>query len=117
MMVITTSNSMSVKPAASRLPVMIRNPVQSLALRHRVHIENVVAGLRIRRWALVTAQSPSIRRRNRGVWKKRITRHAPQKINHRFLFALLILDAFDKHLQVRRISRITQFEADTPAVG
>src|SRR5258708_15780244 len=117
MMVMTTSNSISVKPAAFRLPLMIHNPVQSLALRHRVHIENVVSGLRIRRWALITAQSPRIRRRNRGVRKKRVARHAPQKINHRFLFALLILDAVDQHLQVRRVSRITQFEADAAAVG
>src|ERR1700722_2016948 len=108
MMVMTTSNSIRVKPAARGLPLMVRNSVQSLALRQRVHIEDVVAGLRIRRWTLVRAQSPGIRRCDRAVGEERITRHASQKINHDLFFALNVLDPVNQRLEVRRVARVAQ---------
>src|SRR6267142_587084 len=92
MMVMTTSNSISVKPWALRLPVMIGDPVQALALRQRVHVEDIIAGLRIGRRTLGAAQTPGIGRRGGRVGKERIPRHTPQKIHHHFLFALSVLD-------------------------
>src|ERR1700736_2984267 len=117
MMLMTTSNSISVNPARFRLPIMIIDSVQSLALRQRVHIENVVAGLRVRGRALVAAQSPCVRSRNRRVREEWISGDPPQKVHHHFFFALYILDAVDEKLQVRRVSRSTQFETDVTRIG
>src|ERR1700730_9151087 len=106
MMLMTTSNSIKVKPRRRRklawLPLTIRYPVQSLALRQGVHIEHIVPRLRIRWRTLVTAQSPRIRRRHGGIGKHRIARHAPQEIHHDLFFALNVLDAVDKDLKVGR---------------
>src|SRR5882724_838801 len=70
MIAITISSSISVKPTRRRLealPVMVRNPVQPLARRQRVHVKDVVARLRIIGRALVTAQPPSLLRGDRPV--------------------------------------------------
>src|ERR1700676_2663061 len=99
MMVMTTSNSISVNPRPRRtwvgLPVTIRYPVQSLALRQGIHIEHILSRLRIRRWALVTAQSPGIGSRHGGIGKHRIARHPPQEKHLDLFFALDVLDALD----------------------
>src|SRR5450631_4848353 len=120
MMVMTTSNSISVNPRPRRtlagLPITIRYPVQSLALRQGIHIEHIVPRLRIRRWALVTAQSPRIGSRHSGIGKHRIARHPPQEKHLDLLFALNVLDAVDQDLQVRRESRVVQFPFDVTRV-
>src|SRR5260221_2860200 len=99
MMVMTTSNSISVKPAALRLPVMIGDPVQALALRQRVHVEDIIAGLRIGRRTLRAAQAPGIGRRGRGARGERIPRHPPQEIHHHLLFALDVLEPVTPPMQ------------------
>src|SRR5258706_9664506 len=104
MMVMTTSSSISVKPAALRLPVMIANSFQALALGEGVHVENIIAGLRIGGRTLGAALTPGIGGPGRGVGKERIARHTPQKIHHHFLFTLSILDPVDQQLQIRRIA-------------
>src|ERR1700676_4016672 len=120
MMVMTTSNSISVNPRPRRtlagLPVTVRYPVQSLAMRQGIHIVHVVPRLRIRRWALVTAQSPRIGSRHRGIGKHRIARHPPQEEHLDLFFALNVLDAGDQHLQVRREARVAQFHFDVTRV-
>src|SRR3984893_10858808 len=106
MMVMTTSNSISVNPAALRSPIMVRHSIDPLALCHGVDVENVIAGLRIGRRTLGSAQSPRFRRRYRRVGEQRIARYTPQEIHHHFFFALRILDPVDEQLQVRRVARI-----------
>src|ERR1700722_6540951 len=93
MMVMTTSSSISVNPAALGLPVMIGDSIQTLALRQGIHVEDVIAGLRIGGRTLGAAQTPGIGGRGRGVGKERIPWHTPQKIHHHFLFALNVLDS------------------------
>src|ERR1700676_511641 len=91
MMVMTTSNSISVNPRPRRtwggLPVTIRYPVQSLALRQGIHIEHIVPRLRIRRWALETAQPPRIASRHGRIGKHWIARPPPQEENLDHFFA------------------------------
>src|SRR5258708_39063242 len=79
MMVMTTSSSISVKPAALRLPVMIGDSVQALALRQGVHVENIIAGLRIGGRTLGAAQTPGIGGRGRGGGGGKERRGAPPK--------------------------------------
>src|ERR1700675_118748 len=116
MMVMTTSSSIRGNPRPRRpwagLPITIRYPVQSLALRQGVHIEHIVPRLGIRRWALVTAQSPRIGSRHAGIGKHRIARHPPQEEHLDLFFALNVLDAVDQDLQVRREARVAQFPFD-----
>src|ERR1700676_4414732 len=82
MMLMTTSSSIRVNPRRrgnlAGLPLTIRDPVQSLSLRQGIHIEHIVARLRIGWRTLVAAQSPGIRRGRGGIGKHRIARHAPQ---------------------------------------
>src|SRR5260221_8999764 len=113
MMLMTTSNSIKVNPRRRRnlagLPLTIRYPVQSLALRQGIHVEHIVPRLRIRWRTPVAAQSPRIRRRHGGIGEHRIARHVPQEIHHDLLFALNVLDAVDENLKVRRATRAAQF--------
>src|ERR1700692_1190952 len=110
MMLMTTSNSIKVKPRRRRklawLPLTIRYPVQSLALRKGIHVEHIVPRLRIRWRTLVTAQSPRIRGRHGGIRKHRIAPDPAQGIHHDLLFALNVLDAVDEDLKVRRVARV-----------
>src|SRR5260370_8738091 len=89
MMAITISSSINVKPRPERrgaLPVMVQDPVQSLARRERVHVKDVVTRLRIIGRARVAAQSPRPLRRHRAVGKERIARKTAQKEEVDLLF-------------------------------
>src|ERR1700732_2833220 len=89
MMAITISSSIKVKPRAERrgaLPVMIQDPVQSLARGERIHVVDVVARLRIIRRTRIAAQSPRPVRRHRPIGKERIAGKTAQEV----LFDLLL---------------------------
>src|SRR5580704_8652225 len=92
MITMTTIISMSVKPRP-RLPIMIRDSIQSGSRGTRVHVEDIVPGLRIARRARIGAQSPGVGRRRLRIRPEWVARHAPQKIDfHALLRAARVLD-------------------------
>src|SRR5258708_30783809 len=88
MMVMTTSSSISVKPAALRLPVMIDDSVQALALGQGVHVENIIAGLRIGGRTLGAALTPGIGGRGRVRAGGKSSPETAPKIQPHILFSL-----------------------------
>src|SRR6516165_11365687 len=133
MIAITTSSSSSVKPrrdpkpaaepptasghAGGRLPVTVRNPVEPGARRARTDVVDVVARLRIVRWARVRAQPPRLRGRRGGVGPERIARQASQEVDlEALLGAGRVLDPVDQHLQVGRIAALVELLLDAAGV-
>src|SRR5205807_2732560 len=115
MMAITISSSINVKPRRAPLaglPVTVGYSVQPFARRERVHVEDVVARLRILRRTLVTAHSPGLLRSHGSVRKERIARQPAQEVDVDLLLAGDVLDAFVQRLEVWRVARGAQLDFD-----
>src|SRR6266536_40765 len=97
MIAITTRSSSSVKPR--RLPSMVRHSVEPDPRRARVHVVDVIAGLRIVRRARVGSQPPGVRGGRRRVRPEWIAWQAPQEVDlDALLGAARILDPVDQRL-------------------
>src|SRR3954454_13304826 len=92
MISITTSSSISVKPAW-RSPVMVGNSVESLARIEGVDVEYVWAWLWVFRRALVATHAPGVFRGRAGVGVGRTPRPPPQEVQVEFFFAGDVLNA------------------------
>src|ERR1700686_4860723 len=117
MMLMTTSSSISVKPRRWNLPIMVWHAVDPFAGGERIDVEDVVAGLRRIRGALVAAKPPAIGRSGRAIREKRIARNSPQKINHDVIVAAHILDTIHQQLQRSRVAAGVHQLQNAPLVG
>src|SRR5690348_8563497 len=106
MMAMTTSSSMSVNPRRSRSPFTVWHPVESLAIRQAVHVEYIVACLRILGRRRVTSQAPGVDGLGAflGQW---IRRQAPQEVQLLMHRAADVLDAHDQVAELVWIAGFT----------
>src|SRR5205807_10480846 len=120
MMAITISSSINVKPRRAPLaglPVTVGYSVQPFARRERVHVEDVIARLRILRRTLVTAHSPGLLRSDRSVRKQRIAWQPAQEVHVALLLAGAVLDAFVQRLEVRGLARGAHLDSAVCRIG
>src|SRR5688572_22161536 len=98
-------------------PFAVRPAVDAVARGLRVDVEDVVAFLRLVRWACVAALAPRLCGCEGAVGCERIARDAPQEVHLLLLGALQILDAGSEVLELARVSRLADFLRDAPFVA
>src|SRR5258706_4322515 len=80
-------------------PFPIRNPIQSLSVRQRIHVVHILALLGCTGRACVAALAPGLLGRRGRIGAERIARKATQEIKPAAGRALRVLDAVDQHPQ------------------